>query len=220
MAKKRTGGGKLKRRDHDVDDKTIDRWVRDLQKIVIGSQVKALAEVGEYLIAHVYGSEAEALSRRSNKAASLDRLAERCDEFNLKRAALVRAVPFALQVRQLSWPLAGELRIGQHRQLLVVKDPSEKKLLAEAAVASRWTEETLRRKIRAIQKPHRGGRPPEPAVRVILRRAQPILGDRANYEIGLEYLSPKEARHLLQQIGMCRDHLDHLERLLLHHLEE
>lgn len=194
----------------------LDRWVGELRALVVGGQVELMARVGEYLIEQVYGSVEEALSRRSGKHASVRRLGERAEEFGMSASGLARAVPMALQVRQLGRPLALRLGVEHHRALLPVKDPGEKRLLAEAALGARWTVADLRKKVRRVKRPQPGGRRREPEVRVLVRRLDRLLagattarGAEAAAELGAV-----EARRLLGTVNRAQATLERIEKLL------
>ena len=202
--------------DDTVDERQIDRWVAELRQIVVVGQVEIAAKVGEFLIANVYGSVDMALSHAARKPASLRRLTERAEEFGMRPTGLRFAVPMALQVRQLGVRLGHQLGVDQHRALLPVRDPADKKLLAEAAVDARWTAEELRRKVRGIQRPHLGGRPTEPAARVLIRALDRTLGgvDFARLRGEADAIEAAEARRLLGRVNAAQGILERLEKLL------
>ncbi|MSP60462.1 MAG: hypothetical protein EXR72_08985 [Myxococcales bacterium] len=199
-----------------VDERQVDRWVGDLRRIVRRSQIEAAAGVGEYLIEHVYGSVEAAVSHRPAKPASLRRLEERAHEFDMRASGLSRAVPIALQVRVLGDELARSLGTVQHRLLLPVKDATEKRLLAEAATGNQWTAEQLRRQVRRVVKPHAGGRRPEPALVVFLRRSASAMrgGDATQFREEAEGLLPAVAKRLLGSVNHMQATLERLEKLL------
>ncbi len=208
------GGG---RRDSAlVDERAIDRWVSELRRMVVGGQVELYARVGEYFIEHVYKGVDEATSRRPSKSVTLVRLAERAEEFGMTASAVKYAVPFALQVRELGMPLAERLRVRQHHALFVVKDPSEKRLLAEAAVASQWDVKELVERVRQLQGKHEGGRPPEPAIVVLLRGIERQFAEVkiARYKSDLPKLSRGDVRRLLGRVNAAQETLEKLEKLL------
>lgn len=197
-------------------DHLVDRWVSDLRRIVVGGQVEILAQVGDYLIEHVYRGEADARSRRSGKPASIERLAERAEEFGMTAGGLTRAVPIALQVRALGKTLAFRLGVRQHRALLPVKDQTEKKRLALAAVEEGWTAGELQRQVRRAQDPHPGGRPPGPEIRRVVNRAYDVLqGIKiADLQSGLAALDAAEAQELLTRVNAMQVTLERIERLV------
>ncbi|MSP63462.1 MAG: hypothetical protein EXR72_24580, partial [Myxococcales bacterium] len=160
-----------------VDERLIERAIAELREIVVGGQIGLMVHVGEYLVQHFFGDVAAARERRANKPASLRRLAERAEEFGMHPSGLMQSVAVAVQVRQFGKRIANALGTSHHIALLPVRDPEEKLLLAEAAGAEKWTVEELRRRIRRVQQPSPGGRPPVPRVRLLITRAARLLLD-------------------------------------------
>lgn len=199
-----------------VPSHVVDRWVNDLRRVVVGGQVSVMAEVGEYLIEHVYGGEAEALTKRRGKSASIAQLAERAEEFGMTAAGLTRAVPIALQVRALGKTLSSRLTMRQHRALLPVKEIAEKKQLAEEAVMACLTAGELSQKVRHVQKPHAGGRAKEPPARRVLGRMLALVEEVTAKDLqdGLDAISPAEARQQLANLKVIRTRLAQVERAL------
>ncbi len=199
-----------------VDERVVERWVNDLRRLVVAGQVELYARVGEYLIEHIYGSVEEARSRRAGKAATIARLGQRATEFGMTAAGLTRAVPFALQVRELGHELSRGLGVRHHRALLPVKNPAEKKLLAEAAVDSGWSAEELKKKVRSVQGKHGGGRPAQPALVVLVRQLDRLLAKAkpALYRAQLPQIEASSARRLLGRVNAAQALLEKLEKLL------
>lgn len=195
-------------------DHLIDKWVHDLRRIVVGGQVEILTQVGEYLIENVYRSEAEARSQRPGKVASIRRLAERAEEFGMNAGGLSRAVPMALQVRALGKHLAFRLGVRQHRALLPVRDTTEKKRLAEAALTNNWTAGELQAEVRRVQDPHPGGRTPAPEAQRIVNRAWAIFEGvkAAELQTGLAGLDVEAAKEILGRVGAMQVTLGRIER--------
>jgi hypothetical protein len=199
-----------------VTDHVVDRWVADLRRIVVGGQVEIIAQVGEYLLTNVYGGTDEAATRRRGKESSITKLAARAEEFGMTASGLTRAVPIALQVRALGKSLAGRLGVRQHRVLLPVKDPEEKKLLALAAVDEKWTAEDLQKRVRRIERPHPGGRSRAPVVRVIVSRASSVLVGvtPSSLREGIEQLTKSEAKKLLSRVNEMQATLERIEKVI------
>lgn len=198
------------------DERRLARWIDDLREIVIGGHVDVMSQVGEYLIEKVYGSEEEATSRRGNKMVSIERLSERAGDFGMTAAGLRRAVPIALQVRQLGRTLSTQLGVRHHRALLPVKDGAEKKVLAEAAVEAHWTAEELGKKVRRIHKTHAGGRSRQPGVRLFVERASRAVEgvDTATLHAGFEQVNAVERRRLLARVNAMQAVLERVEKQL------
>ena len=201
-----------------VDQRLVERAVQDLKKLVVGGLVKLSAEVGEYLIEHVYLSVANARSRAFDKAATLRALGERAAEFGMTSAGLAKAVPIALQVRELGRPLALRLGPAHHVALLPLQNRDEKKLLAESAVEERWTVVQLRDRVRRLKKPHPGGRRPRPPLAILveatLRLYDKELLKTALYE-DLDAIAPAEARRLLTGVVGLQGHLERIQLVLV-----
>lgn len=197
-------------------DHVVDRWVADLRRIVVGGQVEILAQVGEYLIDHVFHGEAEARSTRAGKSMSIRRLADRAEEFGMNAGGLARAVPIALQVRALGKALAFRLGVRQHRALLPVKDHAEKKRLADTAIQENWTAAELQKQVRRVQRPHAGGRTKAPEVRRVVNRAWSTLqGIKVtDLQIDLTGLDATEAKELLTRVNAMQTTLERIERLV------
>lgn len=207
-------------REGEVDEDLVERAVRELHGLVVGGQIDLVVAVGEYLLKRFYGGSVdEARALRPRKAASLRRLAERAEEFGMTATGVRTAVPMALQVRAIGVGLARRLPMTHHLEILPLKDPAEKRLLAEAAVASAWTVRDLRRERGRLQEPHPGGRPPEPALRIAVGRAARLLvGDKvptAELRRGLDGVAAKEARQLLRQVEAMQRELERWEKLLV-----
>jgi hypothetical protein len=198
----------------DAETRLVDRAVADLRRVVYGGQLDTLLAVGEYVIENFYGSADEARARKPRKAASLRRLVERADEFGMKANGVRLSVPIALQARTLGRGLSARLSSSQHRALLPVSDPQEKKLLAEAAVDGHWSYQKLRGQVVKIRKPHPGGRPREPIARVILRRVERALAADDLARAESERLPPSEAKGLLASANRLRATMERLELML------
>lgn len=200
----------------DADEALVERAVQALRSIVVAGQVQLIAQAGEYILEHFYGGDAErARSHRADKPAALRRLAERADEFGLRPSQVLRCVPFALQVRQLGHRLAFRLRQDHHLALLPLRDPEEKKVLAEAALEAEWSATELRQKVKTLQQPHPGGRAPEPQLAVLLGRMERLV-DGADGRIlaDLDRLAPAEVRRLLAIVRKSEGLLERAKKAL------
>lgn len=199
-----------------ADERKIDRWVAELRRIVVGGQVELAADVGEFLIEHVYGSVEEARSRHPRKNASLARLAERAAEFGMRPTGVRQAIPIAVQVRELGRPLGLKLTVDQHRALAVLEDAGEKKVLGQAAVDAGWTARELRQKVRLVKRPHRGGRPAQPLLRLFIARMDRQLkeADVGVFRSELSVIGESEARRLLARVNAAQALLERVEKLL------
>lgn len=201
-------------RDADlVDTRLVDRAVRDLRALVVSSQIETVIRVGEYLLEHFYGGAEAARSHTPRKAASLAALKDRTDEFAMPASLLERAVPIALQARLLPRAVATAIPVSIHRALLPVRDVAEKRQLAASAAEGRWTYEQLRTRVAKVQRKHAGGRPREPAVRVLLRRLGAQIAGTSPEALREEVrgLEPAEARRLLGEVERLQAFLEKLE---------
>ena len=176
----------------------VERAIDELRQLVVGSQMETILRVGDYLIEQFYGGYSEARSRKPRKAASLRQLSLRAGEFGMSGNGVRLAVAIALQARELGKSISLRLTSSQHRALLPIASLAEKRVLAEAAIEAKWSYEKLRARVVRIQKPHAGGRPGEPAARVLVRRLEPLLEGAARDALANEpaRLSPEEARSL------------------------
>jgi hypothetical protein len=199
-----------------TDDRRVNRWIEDLRVLVIGGQVEVIVRVGEYLLQNVYGSLEEATSRSPAKSVSIQRLAARTSEFGMTPAGLRRAVAISVQARDLGPALAGQLGVRQHHALLPLKDPAEKKQLAERAVDEGWTADELRRRVRKIHKPHPGGAPRMPAVCRLVTRASRLFEGTppGDLKVDLDRVPAAECRRMLARVSALRAVLDRVEHLL------
>ena len=116
----------------------------------------------------------------------------------------------------LNCPGRLKLSVSQHEALLPLKNLDEKRVLAEAAVTSRWSVEKLESQVRRLHRPHKGGRPVEPGMRVLVRRLDKLLVEalREGLDSGLDDLSPAEARRLLAMVNGSQATLERIEKLL------
>lgn len=204
----------------DADEELVERAVRELRALVVSGQIDLAVKVGEYILKNFYGgSVEEAQAKRPVKGASLRRLTERAEEFGMSASGVRSAVPLSLQVRGMGVRLSRQLPVTHHLELLPLKDPAEKRLLAETAVAKGWTVRDLRRERGRLQKPHAGGRPSEPTVRVAVGRAARAILDEPSSAIelrrGLESVDAKEARGLLKKVEAMQRELERWEKLLV-----
>ena len=201
-----------------ADEALIDRAVAHLRRVIVGGQVRATVEAGEYVIREFYGSVERARSRDPRKDASLARLAERAPEFGMSPSTLAYVVPVALAVRDLGLSLAHGLGISRLRTLTPIKDSEQRRLLAETATSSGWTVAKLRERVRKIEKPHASGRPGLPAIeRAVARLARVAdveISDAAGIRAGLDDLTPRRARVLLQSVNRVQADLERVEKLL------
>ena len=201
-----------------ADEALVDRAVAHLRRVIVGGQVRATVEAGEYVIREFYGSVESARSRDPRKGASLARLAERAPEFGMSAATLGYVVPVALAVRDLGVSLADDLGISRLRLLTPVKDGEQRRLLAETATSSGWTVEKLRERVKKIRKPHAGGRPEQPAIERAVARLSRVadaeIRDAAGIRAGLDDLTPRRAKALLQSVNRVQANLERVEKLL------
>jgi hypothetical protein len=196
-----------------VDEPLVERAVADLRRIVVGGQVNVLVTVGDYILEHFFGGDAERVtSRLRSKEASVRRLAKRAGEFGMTASGVLRCVPIALQARQLGLPLAQRLPATQHVVLLPLHDRKQKRELAEAAIAEGWTVSQLRRQVKRLHRPHAGGRPREPAIRRLVTRLEAAFEDLPQGDAGIDALSPADRRHLLGRVNSLQAALERLER--------
>ena len=148
------------------DDVVVDEAVRHLNRLWREGLLGTVVAVGDYLIEKFYGgSPEEARSQRPNKPSALRQLLERAEELPVSPHALKQAVRVAAQYHELPLALAEGLTKTQHELLLPVADPAAKRKLAQEAVESKLTSEALKGRVRRVHRPHKGGRPPKPAVR-------------------------------------------------------
>jgi hypothetical protein len=200
-----------------VDERLVDEAVAHLRKLVVVGQVETLVEVGEYLIEKFYGGIDNALSRSPIKAASLERLAERSGEFGMSAATLRYVIPLTAAAREIGLPLAGRLGVSRLRAILPVKDGTQRKLLAETAVATGLTVDKLESRVRRIARPHAGGRPRSSAIdRLVagIERVVESTGGGAGLRDGIETLGATEARRLLGRLNRIQAELERAEKLL------
>ena len=74
--------------------------------------------------------------------------------------------------------------------------------LYETAVEERWTGKQLRQKVEELRKPHAGGRPAEPSVKILMARMARLLKgfDVKAVAVDRDRLMPGELRHLASQV--------------------
>ena len=184
---------------------------------MVESQFETVVRVGEYLIEHFYGSVQEASARRPRKDASLRSLMERAGEFGMTATGVRTSVAIALQSRELGRGLAQRLGIAQHRALLPLRDSGEKRVLAVAAVDANWSAERLRTRLRKLQKKHKGGRPREPPIALLVARVEraldrELLARRRELSDGVDHAT---AKALLGRVQTAQRHLETMERELV-----
>lgn len=211
---------KLARRNPiNVDQKRLDRVVRELRTIVIGGTVGIMYRVGEHIVVEVFGGDIKrALSPKGSKGVSIRSLAERAEEFGLTATAVHRAVPLYLQVRELGHGLAERISVSHHRLLLPVRTTDLKRHLAQECADKNWTVAQLRDQIAKKQPPHAGGREPYPTVQSLVEalhrpfEAEDLLD---HLEAGTDRIDQAQAKQLLGKVNQIRAHLERVEKLLV-----
>jgi hypothetical protein len=203
-----------------IEQRRIDKAVKDLRALVLGGHINILNGVGEYLLREFFdGDVKQALAQHRKEGASIASLVERANEFGMKPTGVLRAIPIHVQVRQIGQTLAEQLPVTHHVALLPVRDIEIKRLLARLAVDEEWTVQTLRAEIGKRQKPSAGGRPPDPPVQYLVNALhRPFESDETpldDLEAGLDRIDQTEAKRLLGKLNQVRSHLDRLEKVLV-----
>lgn len=173
-----------------------------------------VVRVGQYLIKNFYGSIENARSLSPDKAASLASLYDRAEELALGVHQLRIAVRVAVQVRELPRPVAEALTATHHEKLLVVRDPKLREQLAGETARRNWTSETLEARIRQLQPPRAGGRPPLPPLE---RGVQAVIRSLTAQEIAdgltataLRALDREQVEALDIKVRRARDLLEQI----------
>src|SRR5690348_3371796 len=112
-----------------VDQRRIDKAVKDLRGLVVGGHVMIMYRVGEYLLREFFGGDARLAVAKGRKGdATISELVRRAREFGMKPTGVLRAIPIHLQIRQLGQSLAEQLPVTHHVALLPVRNVEIKRL--------------------------------------------------------------------------------------------
>ncbi|MCA9494135.1 MAG: hypothetical protein KC621_29610 [Myxococcales bacterium] len=144
-----------------VDRDLVDAAVRRINGAFDASSLRAVTEVGRFVLDTFFGGDVRRFRARGRRHRSFAALS---DHRHLlpSRVALWRAVSVCDQVRSLPSEVATALPYTHHTLLLSLQDPAQKLSLATAAIEGRWTRRRLEAEVRAKTegvKRSRGGRP-------------------------------------------------------------
>jgi hypothetical protein len=173
------------------DEKLVTEAAVHIKRILAQTVQRSFEEVGQYLFATFYGSDAEAyFSMNQSKHASLRLLMDRCGtlELPVNKAFLARAIQMAVLLRQLPKQSRFLSLPTSHRlELLKVKSTDKVEQLAERAYEGNMTVQRLRDVVRkeVIRTKSTRGRKPIPTVLKALNACAKALRDEGTGRLAL-----------------------------------
>ena len=177
----------------DTVEAIVDAAIAQVSLLYHRGAISTIVAIGDYLLEALFANDvALVASRDPRKSTAMRRLLERAGETPVSVHMLKRAIPIALQYRELPRKLAEQLPQSCHELLLLVGDVKEKERLVADAVARKLTVKQFDREVRKIRRKHAGGRIARPAV---VRWAKEIARASA-IELPLATLSATAVRAL------------------------
>ena len=197
-----------------LDRAKLDEVTRRINEASRRATFDLALEVGEIIVRELYEGNLALWGQHGTRCMSYKELAARSDLL-MSPSALCRAVGiFALCERhggRARWP---NLSLS-HLQEVLALEPAQQQLFLGAAQTERWTVSRLRAEI-AKQRPRdRRGR--RRSLAKTVRELKVFLSDRRSCLFdarGFSRLDDVTARELGQAIGLLRDDLERLEKLL------
>lgn len=198
------------------DEKLVTMLVSRIREIARRHGVGAALEMGDLVIEHLYGGDLEmARAGRPVRDGALQLLEQRLEGSDVPIGTVRICVPLAVQYRDLSPQIGDALTLRQHRALLPIADPEDKRRVAAKAVASALSDDQIRAMVRA-ERGHRTppGRRPKPALEKALDAALRLLAspeiDDALLSRAVKALSDEERQRVGQRARAARERIERI----------
>ncbi len=203
----------------------LDEAVDHLNRIYVAKGLEAAREIGEYVLRAFFDGDLKAFHAKGRKQMSFRRLAGRQDLLP-SYSHIYNCVAVVEQLRQLPKDIGEALSVSHHKALFTVRNPGDKRALADRAVEQKMTVRALRKAVaeslHESGQRSKAGRPPLPScvkgfrkvIRAIETIDEPTTGEPLFAHFTLE-----ESRDLLAELDDKLEQLASARRAMQERIE-